>query len=72
MHAYPDAQTVRFKFVEAAECLKKKFPAKDCAANCEPPTKKTVMVAYETWGNSSRPYTATFPKYQHINAQIPM
>ena len=53
MHAYPDAQTVRFKFVEAPE-YEEEGCGKGLCDQLRASAKKTVMVEYETWGNSYR------------------
>ena len=53
MRDYPEAQTVRLKFVEAPQ-YEEEVSGKGLCDQLRASAKRTVMVEYETWGNSYR------------------
>ena len=53
MREYPEAQTVRFKFVEAPR-YQEEVSGKGLCDQLRAAGKRTVMVDYDTWGNSFR------------------
>jgi hypothetical protein len=53
MSEYPEAQTVRFKFVEAPR-YQEEVSGKGLCDGLKAAGKRTVVVKFDTWGNSYR------------------